>query len=114
MAQDSKTIAVLGLIQVVVVSYTIFFLHVFRRIIPDEHERPLILKLVLSYGVMMYLVPLLWTIYAAYVASNEEASEASQAIAGLSWVVCTAMLLLIAIVTTIVSLGAGTLVGKTS
>jgi hypothetical protein len=105
MTLPRKVIGIFGMVHVLFVTYSLLVVMMFLSVKPGAMSA--LTTAVKSYGVLLYLIPLLWTMLSAYYLGKPEPARHAATIAFWSWVLFTVFLLVCDVVLTITATGGG-------
>jgi hypothetical protein len=99
MTLPPKVVGLLGVMQALLVTYSVLAVNFFLAVKPGEN--PLVIEAFRRYGVLLFLVPLVWAAASAYCLGKQEPSRHAASVAFWSGLTIITLLLMTDVVVTI-------------
>ncbi len=92
----AKPIAIFGVIQVAIITYAILAAGMLLKVRSEEAQIAQLLQAFKSSYILLYLIPLIWTGFSAYVFTQQKYQEHAADLASGSWFLSTLVLIFFA------------------
>lgn len=103
MTLPRKVVGILGVVHVLFVTYTLLAVDFFLAVKAGSNS--FLIGAFKSYGILLFLVPMVWTVSSAYYLSKPEPPPFAAPIAFWSWVAITVLLLALDVLLTAHAIG---------
>jgi hypothetical protein len=105
----AKPIALFGIIQVAIITYAVLATGMFLKVRSEEAQIAQLLQAFKSSYILLYLIPLIWTAFSAYVFTQQRLQDHAADLASGTWLLSTLALIFFAGTLTMRSIAVDTL-----